>query len=228
MSYNFFANHAANVKLVASQLNIATMFISPASELFAVRDWRPAANPGAGFLFYRFKRMPKMRRNYVGRRLRDEKFEQGELWCSRCGKFCPINEFDEFENKPEKNYGYYPHCRQCYRDWYLENRDSIHSKNNNRNIALKARFVELAGGECQRCGYDTFVAALEFHHVYPEDKQHSPSLVITSGDFEKTWLELDKCCLLCANCHAAYEAGSWQGDFVKREGLLGWSVNGSC
>jgi hypothetical protein len=81
----------------------------------------------------------------------------------------------------------------------------------------------LAGGCCQRCGYNNFNAALDFHHVYKDKKSHTPRDVIYSGDTETAWNELDKCCLLCRNCHAAYEAGDWRAKFIKRDGM-GWTV----
>lgn len=67
--------------------------------------------------------------------------------------------------------------------------------------AMKKRAIELRGGRCERCGYDKCIAALEFHHRNPEEK----SFRLGDGynhcweDFLK---EVDKCELLCANCHA--------------------------
>jgi hypothetical protein len=95
-----------------------------------------------------------------------------------------------------------------------------------RNIR-KAKFVEMSGQVCQRCGYEGFLAALEFHHVNPEEKDRTPANLFTGGALpeETIYAELDKCVLLCANCHRAFEASEWTAEFVKRgEKLLGYTV----
>jgi len=54
------------------------------------------------------------------------------------------------------------------------------------------------GGVCQECGYKDDLRALEFHHVGPKRR-------VVSGLYNHSWKtlrrELDKCVLLCANCH---------------------------
>ena len=54
---------------------------------------------------------------------------------------------------------------------------------------------------CAICGYNECGAALEFHHVNSEDKKFN--LCSTAlGRREKSIVEeLNKCILLCANCH---------------------------
>ena len=47
--------------------------------------------------------------------------------------------------------------------------------------------------------YDKCMSALEFHHLDPKEKDFSISTNIKSLDLIKK--ELDKCILLCANCH---------------------------
>jgi hypothetical protein len=50
------------------------------------------------------------------------------------------------------------------------------------------------------CGYNKNLAALDFHHVTPEDKKFLVSQNRYSFS-EETMREIDKCLLLCANCH---------------------------
>lgn len=69
-----------------------------------------------------------------------------------------------------------------------------------RRDKLKQMAVDYKGGRCQHCGYDRCIQALEFHHIDPTCKDFA----ISSGNtvaFEKIKVELDKCILLCANCH---------------------------
>lgn len=64
---------------------------------------------------------------------------------------------------------------------------------------LKERAVAYLGGRCQRCGYNKCQEALECHHLYGKDFGVAESGVTRS--WEKLRVELDKCELLCANCH---------------------------
>jgi len=89
--------------------------------------------------------------------------------------------------------------------------------------ARKRAAVDLFGGRCQRCDYAESMGALQFHHVDENAKDITPSWVLQRGKAEDVLAELDKCVLLCANCHAALHAGDWQAVFIKRDGL-GWTV----
>jgi len=64
-----------------------------------------------------------------------------------------------------------------------------------------------AGGECMLCGYNKHLAALEFHHLDPEQKEFGIAQAGVTRSLQKCQAEADKCILLCANCHAALEAG---------------------
>lgn len=69
-----------------------------------------------------------------------------------------------------------------------------------RRLRLKKKAVDYLGGECERCGYDENLAALTFHHKNPNEKEFNIGIVKhKSWDFIKP--ELDKCELLCSNCH---------------------------
>lgn len=64
----------------------------------------------------------------------------------------------------------------------------------------KRRAVEYKGGKCERCGYNRSVKAMIFHH--PGDKSFGISKGRTTRSREEIKKELDKCQLLCLNCHA--------------------------
>lgn len=69
--------------------------------------------------------------------------------------------------------------------------------------ALKKELIRYKGGKCEICGYDKCISALEFHHLNPLEKEFSIG-EYTSGNnvnIEKAFEEVDKCSLLCANCH---------------------------
>ena len=71
---------------------------------------------------------------------------------------------------------------------------------NVKRFRLKKKCVAYLGNKCSRCGYNKSVQALNFHHIDEEEKEFA-----ISGSHTRSWdsiqKELDKCILLCANCH---------------------------
>jgi predicted HNH restriction endonuclease len=66
--------------------------------------------------------------------------------------------------------------------------------------------LQYMGGACCRCGYATCEAALVFHHKDPGSKDFSFSERGITRSWQRIKDELDKCVLLCANCHAEVHA----------------------
>lgn len=64
----------------------------------------------------------------------------------------------------------------------------------------KEELVEYKGGKCEICGYDKCITALHFHHKDPNEKDFTVSR--KSYSFERLKEEVDKCILVCANCHS--------------------------
>jgi len=88
-----------------------------------------------------------------------------------------------------RNNGYY-RCRKC-----------VVEAVDRRRKKLKKMSVEYKGGKCERCGYDKYIGALDFHHIDPSTKDSDISGKKQTASWEKVKKELDKCILLCANCH---------------------------
>lgn len=89
----------------------------------------------------------------------------------------------------------HPHseCRTCF-----------NQRTKKRYRANKERAVAYKGGRCQRCGYSGSVAALDFHHLDRANKRFTIGQV-KNRSFDKLRDELDKCILLCSNCHRELE-----------------------
>ena len=66
---------------------------------------------------------------------------------------------------------------------------------------LKLDLVEYKGGKCEICGYNKCIAALEFHHKNVKEKDFSISDTGYTRSLEKSKREVDKCMLVCSNCH---------------------------
>lgn len=88
-----------------------------------------------------------------------------------------------------------------------------------REVALRA--VALKGGCCEMCGYRGCVRALEFHHLDPQEK----AFQVRSGNtpaWARIEAEMEKCLLLCANCHREVEVEA--GAALLHENLMAAST----
>lgn len=98
-------------------------------------------------------------------------------------------------------------CERCGKN-YIYHRTSGHTYKkcnscmaNQHRKRNKSLLIEYAGGGCQTCGYNKCNSALVFHHLDPTKKEFT-----ISGWHGRSMLalkkEVDKCILLCHNCHA--------------------------
>ena len=78
-------------------------------------------------------------------------------------------------------------------------KDCLNKNSTERSRILKKKAIEYKGGKCEKCGYDRYDGALEFHHIDPSQKDIK--LSSTRRGWKKVKEEIDKCILLCANCH---------------------------
>lgn len=117
-------------------------------------------------------------------------------------KECPKHGLTEYVLRADGRY----RCKKCSSEAVSEKR----RKN-------KLMLIEYKGGKCEICGYNRCVDALEFHHVDPTEKE----IPIGSGNiksFEKLKQEVDKCILVCSNCHK--ELHSKINDEIQKEKLI--------
>ncbi len=105
--------------------------------------------------------------------------------CQRCKLEFPDG---DFYTRPD-GVRYRPYCKTCDRQRSVE-----------RQQRLKQQCVNYKGGCCSSCGYNRCLAALEFHHLDPNEKDVNFEKM-RRRTFASLKPELDKCRLLCANCH---------------------------
>lgn len=110
--------------------------------------------------------------------------------CVRCGEKKTADLF----YKRSRDGSLHAYCIAC------DNSDSIH-----RHRELKRKCVAYKVGACYRCGYNKCMSALQFHHRDPSKKDFIVSTA-RSKNFDFVKSELDKCDLVCANCHAEIHA----------------------
>lgn len=80
-------------------------------------------------------------------------------------------------------------CKGC------DSRRAIDRARRNKLLA-----IEYKGGRCSVCGYCKNYAALCFHHLDPTKKDPNFDKMKFWG-FARIRVELDKCVLVCSNCH---------------------------
>lgn len=97
--------------------------------------------------------------------------------CIHCGETDPTKFWPKMKTR----------CRTCH------GKDIAQRLRDTRNAA-----IQLKGGKCERCGYDRCNAALEFHHLDPTQKD---PLGLRKTSLKVLMKEVDKCILLCSNCH---------------------------
>lgn len=113
--------------------------------------------------------------------------------CKRCGTTKPENFYTS--NKATGK------CKKCH------TMEVHHAKR-----MIKQQGVDYLGGKCINCGYNKSIWALEFHHKDPSGKLFSWGSKRTS--WKKLKEELDKCILLCSNCHKEEHEKEWLSNIV--------------
>lgn len=92
---------------------------------------------------------------------------------------------------------------QCQRE---RNRDKINAyMTNRRNLLRQQCFDHLGGAHCILCGFEsTICAQFDLHHIDPTTKQFAISTAISNAyTWDQLKPEVDKCVVLCRNCHGA-------------------------
>lgn len=113
--------------------------------------------------------------------------------CTKCGKLKDINEFSWKDKKKKKRHTQCKECRQKKREKHKkETKEKIH------DIREYVRHIK-ENGCCAKCGEKRWYL-LDFHHLH--SKLFNISEKIRDGiSLESVKNEINKCILLCANCH---------------------------
>lgn len=90
--------------------------------------------------------------------------------------------------------------KETQTQWRLINKEKRHAQQRERAQNFKRQAIEYCGGKCQHCGGVFPPAVYDFHHVNPQEKEVAISKIM-SHSWDSIKHELDKCILLCSNCH---------------------------
>jgi 5-methylcytosine-specific restriction endonuclease McrA len=112
---------------------------------------------------------------------------------------------------------------------YADRREVLIKAVAKRRRKIKALAIEYKGGKCEVCGYSKYQSALDLHHINPATKYFGIADKGYTRSWEKVRAELDKCILVCANCHREVEAGITQLPGVirvEKRGEIGEAQHG--
>ena len=96
-------------------------------------------------------------------------------------------------------------CRACYNKAHVKRmalRKKLWKDWLSQNVDMK----------CQECGYDKYKAAIDFHHKDPSEKEFAIGnwtggrYAFNESNIQKVLDEINKCDVLCANCHRGLHA----------------------
>lgn len=109
--------------------------------------------------------------------------------CTKCGKELPLTEYYSRGNGRLRS-----ECKQCHnayvRKKYAERKDWVNK-------------IKLEKG-CQKCG-EKRPYVLDFHHIDPSIKDGTVARIAANlNKKEDILIEIDKCIVLCANCHREF------------------------
>ena len=146
--------------------------------------------------------------------------KDGKKKCGQCGEIKSINEFYKHNNY------YRSYCKKCQHSNTLlfrsnpKNKEKIKSYTKKHYqkegvkeqrlkhhkkwlLENKIKAIEYKGGKCSMCGYNKCTSALEFHQLDPSIKEYNKDGrgLNRRRSFDNSKDELDKCILVCANCH---------------------------
>lgn len=95
--------------------------------------------------------------------------------------------------------------KKYHEGWYAENGDHRREQVRNRRRKLKQRYRDYKESlSCEECGHSGKDNAwsLDFDHINPDEKVVAVSHLVTSGyGWERIMEEIEKCRVVCANCH---------------------------
>ncbi len=89
---------------------------------------------------------------------------------------------------------------------YADRRAYIIAAVKKRRRKVRMQALAYMGGRCSRCGYNRCPEALEFHHRDASAKEFGISARGHTRSWERVRAELEKCVLVCANCHRELHA----------------------
>lgn len=113
--------------------------------------------------------------------------------CPKCNIVKDLSEFYQTKSRPTGS----GMCKKCFNEYCIQ-----------RWIQRKLEAINYKGNECEDCKLhinNTHYSVFEFHHLIPNEKDYDWTKLRLKSN-KAIQEELDRCALLCANCHRVRHA----------------------
>jgi hypothetical protein len=171
-----------------------------------IARWLNCSNSNIVYYFNKFNLITKQ-----------EKLKKlGIKKCPCCLEILSIKEFNNRTRNGKKIINGATYCKYCQS-----------AESSMRKYNFTQQCVDYKGGECEICGYNESIGALEFHHKDRSKKDFEIGKLTSKTFSDIVKKELDKCMLLCKNCHGEihfnensrliYSEGIWKIKNDKRQ-----------
>lgn len=119
--------------------------------------------------------------------------------CSSCHQ---QREEADFAERKGKLQSYCIECNRLYqKQYYKDNKDKALARKEWHRQQHRLKWDEFKKTlKCSRCP-ENHPACLDFHHLDPNEKEFNLASAFVSHGVKKTMKELEKCIVLCSNCH---------------------------
>ncbi len=115
---------------------------------------------------------------------------EGHKICIKCNVDKSLDEFHQYTQKDGRRRSN-SYCKPC------SIRDVL-----DRQTNFKLQCLDYKGGRhCIKCGYNKSHVSLDFHHRFDSSKEFAISKYKSYKFIDAVKNELDKCDVLCSNCH---------------------------
>jgi len=127
-------------------------------------------------------------------------------------KYCWIckesKDESNFKTHPRRKDGLQSQCIDCQRIYRKNHYEANKEKYIAKAKVHKEQFRDWWRDfkmtlKCSQCG-ENHPATLDFHHTDPSQKDATVSSLITLGNKKRILDEIEKCVVLCANCHRKF------------------------
>jgi len=122
--------------------------------------------------------------------------DTGEKFCTSCVQILPLSKFYSNGTSSTGVQKYKPTCITC---------ETSSKRTKIYDLVLDYLAISNRKYSCEKCSYTGIFGSLDFHHRDPSSKEFNVGQLLGSCSVESfitvIMPELDKCILLCPNCH---------------------------
>ena len=135
---------------------------------------------------------------------------EGMKKCSNCKQYKPLNQFNKNKSRGD---GLHTECKDCKKKrkdlYYKNNKEKFLGYAARKRRKIKSAINDLKNKPCLDCRQSFPSYVMQFHHRNPDEKEFDVARAVGSSlSLERILKEIEKCDLLCANCHAIRSYGA--------------------